>query len=66
MSSGSVGAGLPAMRTTRCIRYTAAMPSQASQPPQFYPFSALSLANTPSAVCSPINCSRTLPLSSMM
>ena len=30
----SVGAGLPAMQTTRYIRYTEAMPSQASQLPQ--------------------------------
>ncbi|QBQ13206.1 hypothetical protein DCC84_27270 [Pseudomonas sp. SXM-1] len=27
----SVGAGLPAMQTPRCIRYTQLMPSQASQ-----------------------------------
>ncbi|MCK3850364.1 hypothetical protein E4O98_06485 [Pseudomonas sp. W2Jun17] len=29
-----VGAGLPAMQTTRCIRQTQSMPSQASQLPQ--------------------------------
>ncbi|MGY2269634.1 hypothetical protein ACW9IE_31445, partial [Pseudomonas sp. SDO5561_S422] len=29
----SVGAGLPAMQATRCIRHTEAMPSQASQLP---------------------------------
>ncbi|RAH02354.1 hypothetical protein DJ480_11460 [Pseudomonas sp. Leaf98] len=30
----NVGAGLPAMQTPRCVRYTELMPSQASQLPQ--------------------------------
>ena len=33
---------------------------------QFFACNACNLAITPAAVCSPINCSRTLPLSSTM
>ncbi|AZP69862.1 hypothetical protein EJJ20_04540 [Pseudomonas poae] len=36
-----VGAGLPAMQATRCIRYTEVMLSQASQLPQFDPIPSL-------------------------
>ncbi|TVT92249.1 hypothetical protein FPT15_04340 [Pseudomonas sp. RGB] len=35
----SVGAGLPAMQTTRCVRHNQLMPSQASQLPLLIEFS---------------------------